>query len=284
MRWNYVKSPLRLVALSAALLTLSSPAGAADLVDDVNSLRARGCSGVAGTKAKLKQTRALDDVAKAWAKGGRLQQALEKTGYRAVNSSSMRVSGAPNEQAIINVLGEHYCKIVTNGAFTDIGIEQRGRDAWVVVATPLNLPNAKGANKIASEVLQLVNEARSKPRRCGGKSFSATEPVKLSGTLNRAALKHAEDMAKTSHFEHQGTDGSTPAQRATAAGYRWRHVAENIAAGAPDAKSVVDGWLNSPGHCVNIMGPQYREMGIAYALNPKSEAGIYWAQTFATAR
>lgn len=283
MHWNFDKARWRYI-LSAALLVLSFPVNAADLVDDVNALRSRGCAGAPGTKAKLKQTRALDEVAQVWAKGGRLQQALEKTGYRAVNSSSMRVSGAPNDAAVIQVLGEHYCKIVTNGDFTEVGIEQRGRDAWVVVATPLNLPSAKSANSIAREVLQLVNEARSKARRCGGKSFAATEPVKLSMTLNQAAMKHAQDMAKNSHFEHQGTDGSTPAQRATAAGYRWRHVAENIAAGAPDAASVVTGWLNSPGHCVNIMGPQYREMGIAYALNDQSEAGIYWAQTFATAR
>jgi uncharacterized protein YkwD len=257
---------------------------AADLVDYVNVLRSRGCSGAAGTPTRLRQTRALDAVAKEWAKGGRLQQALERTGYRALNSSSMRVSGAANDQAIVGILAEHYCRIVTNRAFTDIGVERRGRDAWMVVATPLNLPSAKEANAIAREVLELVNEARSKPRKCGRNSFEAAKPLTLSATLNKAALQHAQDMARNSHFEHEGTDGSTPSDRATRAGYRWRHVAENIAAGAPSAQTVVDGWLKSPGHCVNIMGQQYREMGIAFALNPKSEAGIYWAQTFATAR
>jgi uncharacterized protein YkwD len=61
-------------------------------------------------------------------------------------------------------------------------------------------------------------------------------------------------------------------------------VGENIAAGqqAPDA--AVDGWLRSPPHCANLMGPQYTEMGIAFAVQPTSEAGIYWVQMFGTPR
>jgi hypothetical protein len=158
----------RIVALIVLVSACAATQHAfADLADSVNTLRARGCSSAGGAPTKLKRTRALDAVAKEWSKGGRLQQALERTGYRAVNSSSMRVSGAANEQAILAILAEHYCRIVTNSAFTDIGIEQRGRDAWMVVATPLNLPSAKDANKIAREVLELVNEARSKPRKCG---------------------------------------------------------------------------------------------------------------------
>jgi uncharacterized protein YkwD len=102
--------------------------------------------------------------------------------------------------------------------------------------------------------------------------------------LNRAALIHAQDMARHDHFEHVGTDGSTPAERVARVGYRWRNVAENIAAGAPTAATVVDGWIKSPGHCANIMGAEYKEMGIAFATEAKSEAGIYWSQEFATSR
>lgn len=273
---------LRLIV--AIAICVAPSLAAADLIDSVNALRARGCAGASGNPARLKQNRALDAVAKEWSKGGRLQAALERTDYRAMNSSSMRVSGASNEKAILAVLGENYCSIVTDSAFSEIGLERRGRDVWLVVATPLNLPATKDANRVAQDVLELVNAARSKPRKCGRTSYEAAPPVKLSATLNKAASIHAQDMARNSHFEHQGTDGSSPAHRATRVGYRWQHIAENIAAGAPTAQSVVDGWLKSPGHCVNIMGAQYREMGIAFALNSKSNAGIYWAQTFATSR
>jgi uncharacterized protein YkwD len=257
---------------------------AADIVDQVNALRTRGCAGSTAAPTKLEQTRALDAVAKEWSKGGRLQQAIETIGYRALNASSMRISGAPNDQAVVKALARRYCTIVTDRAFTDIGVATRGRDVWLVVATPMEFPSARDANRVANEVLALVNAARAKPRKCGPTSFMPAPALTLSAALNKAALTHARDMAKHDHFEHHGTDGSSPADRATRAGYRWRHVAENIAAGAPTARDVVQGWLDSPGHCANIMGAQHREMGIAYAVNHKSRTGIYWAQTFATAR
>jgi uncharacterized protein YkwD len=262
----------------------SSDGAAANLVDSINSLRAHGCAAGSGTGNKLKQTRALDEVAKEWSKGGRLKQALERAEYRAANSSSMRVSGAPDDRAIVGVLASNYCQVVTDPTFTEIGMQRRGRDVWMVVAAPLNLPSTKDAKAVEREVLQRVNAARSQARRCGGTSYQAAPPVALSSMLNRAALLHAQDMARNSHFEHEGTDGSTPAERITRVGYRWRRVAENIAAGAPTAETVVDGWLKSPGHCANIMGMEYREMGIAFAVEPKSAARIYWSQEFATQR
>jgi uncharacterized protein YkwD len=270
--------------IGVALSCIASVASAANLVDSVNALRARGCAGGSGTATKLKQTRALDAVAQEWAKGGRLQAALQRAEYRASNSSSMRVSGASDDRMIIGVLANNYCRIVTDADFTDIGIERRGRDVWLVVAAPLDFPTTKETKSIERDVLELVNQARAQARKCGNAAFKPAPPLQLSAMLNRAALAHALDMARNNHFEHEGTDGSTPADRVARAGYRWRNVAENIAAGAPNAASVVDGWLKSPGHCANIMGAQYREMGIAFALEPKSEAGIYWAQEFATAR
>jgi uncharacterized protein YkwD len=275
-----------LLATFISLLLGCTPslAAAANLTDAINALRARGCAGGSGTANKLKQTRALDAVAQEWAQGGRLKAALQRAEYRASNSSSMRVSGSTDDRMIIGVLANNYCRIVTDPTFTDIGIERRGRDVWMVVAAPLNFPTMKDTKNVEREVLERVNQVRSQPRKCGNTAFKAAPPLQLSAMLNRAALAHAQDMARNDHFEHEGTDGSTPADRVSRTGYRWRNVAENIAAGAPTAESVVDGWVKSPGHCANIMGAQYREMGIAFALQPKSEAGIYWAQEFATAR
>jgi uncharacterized protein YkwD len=269
---------------AGSLLACAAPTHAAGLADSINALRMRGCSGSKGAPEQLKQTRALNTVAKEWSKGGRLKQALDRAEYRAANSSSVRLSGPPDDQAVIGALASNYCSIVTDPAFTELGIERRGREVWMVVATPVDLPSTKDAKSVERQVLQLVNAARATARRCGATSYKAAPPVQLSAMLNRAALIHAQDMARHSHFEHEGTDGSTPSERITRVGYRWKTVAENIAAGSPNAQAVVDGWLKSPGHCANIMGAQYREMGIAFALDSKSEAGIYWAQEFATAR
>jgi len=43
---------------------------------------------------------------------------------------------------------------------------------------------------------------------------------------------------------------------------------------------VVAGWLASPGHCANLMNPAFSELGAGYAVDPKSDAGIYWTALF----
>jgi uncharacterized protein YkwD len=106
----------------------------------------------------------------------------------------------------------------------------------------------------------------------------------LSAALTRASAAHAADMAAHGFMGHEGTDGSSTGERATRAGYRWRTVGENVAAGQPDAAAVVAAWLESPGHCANIMGAQFTEMGVAFTLAPQSDLRILWAQVFAAPR
>ena len=48
---------------------------------------------------------------------------------------------------------------------------------------------------------------------------------------------------------------------------------ENIAKGHPTEKAVIEGWLNSEGHCKNIMSPMFKEMGAA-------RVSTYWTQEF----
>jgi uncharacterized protein YkwD len=89
-------------------------------------------------------------------------------------------------------------------------------------------------------------------------------------------------MANNNYFDHKDRDGRTPGDRAELAGYAGQQVGENIAAGQDTVRKVVDGWLASPGHCANLMNPQFRELGAAYAVDPKSDAGIYWTAMFGT--
>jgi uncharacterized protein YkwD len=136
---------------------------------------------------------------------------------------------------------------------------------------------------VQTRVLALVNEARARPRRCGSEAFAAARPVRLNATLQAVATAHARDMARHSYFSHTGRDGSHVNDRASRAGYPWRAIAENIAAGQVQAEAAVQGWINSPDHCATLMAPVYTEMGTAFAVN-SSSAGIYWVQVFGTAR
>ena len=274
---------MRLPATAIALVCCAlSSVAAADIDKGVNAIRQRGCENKAGVHEALRRSRGLDEVAREWSKGGRLHDAIGKTDYRVANSSSMRIEGAKNERALLQIIASNYCETVLDQQFTEIGLYQRGDTTWIVVAVPLTLPKADDMPQVAARVLELVNQARAKPRKCGAREFPRVPPLQLSPLLSRAALAHAKDMSAHKLFEHRGSDGSMPADRVARAGYNWMAVGENIAEGAANAEVVVRGWLDSPGHCTNIMGAQYQEMGLAYFTDFAHKGDIYWAQTFGT--
>jgi uncharacterized protein YkwD len=88
-------------------------------------------------------------------------------------------------------------------------------------------------------------------------------------------------MAQHHYFEHTDLAGQTPADRVRAVGYHERLVGENIAYGPASVEEAVRGWLDSPGHCENIMDPRFVEMGIAFATGHAERHGLYWVQVLA---
>lgn len=124
-----------------------------------------------------------------------------------------------------------------------------------------------------SAMLGAVNALRAEGRTCGGETFGPAEPLAWNGQLGAAAQRHSEDMAEHGHFSHTGTDGSSVGDRASAAGYEWRRVGENIARYQQTVGEVVADWAESPGHCANLMDPNYTEFGAA-------ELDRYWTQVF----
>lgn len=133
------------------------------------------------------------------------------------------------------------------------------------------------SNKV---MLTLVNNARAVTRACGTNNYPATSSVAWHCNLEQAAQGHSTSMADNDFFNHTGLDDSSPGDRITAAGYNWRTYGENIAAGYADEEAAMNAWLNSPGHCANLMNPSFTEMGEAVAENPASEYRIYWTQNF----
>lgn len=96
--------------------------------------------------------------------------------------------------------------------------------------------------------------------------------------LAEVAEAHCADMSERGYFSHGTPEGITPFDRAKAAGIAFTAVAENIAAGQPDPESVMQGWMNSPGHRKNILDPELTELGVAFVRGGRY--GIYWAQEF----
>jgi uncharacterized protein YkwD len=133
-------------------------------------------------------------------------------------------------------------------------------------------------------MLELVNRARATPRYCGSGAFNAARPVRWNYALAQASRLHAEDMARYDYFSHRGRDGSDPAARVKRAGYRYRATGENIAAGQTKPEDAMAAWMKSPEHCANLMNPAFTEMGVAFAVDSRSEMGVYWTQTFGRPR
>jgi uncharacterized protein YkwD len=146
-----------------------------------------------------------------------------------------------------------------------------------------SLPTPALSPSLATRALQLVNDVRARGTHCGDELFGPAPPVTLSGTLANVALGHASDMAEKNYFEHVDPAGQSPADRVRAVGYLEKLVGENIAYGPKSVEEVVQGWLDSPGHCENIMDPRFVEMGIGLAPG-HVKRGLYWVQVLAEPR
>lgn len=122
-------------------------------------------------------------------------------------------------------------------------------------------------------VLDRTNEARAK------ESLSPLKPNKI---LMQAARNHSSNMARQGRMEHE-LDGKTPADRASALGYVYQNLGENIASGLPlSPEDAIKTWMKSEGHRKNILGKEYQEIGIGIARNARGET--YYTQVFGRPR
>lgn len=273
---------VRLIAFILAALSCDAFA-AANLYDAVNRVRAgEGACASAQKSAPLNRHSALERAALGVARGKTLQDSLKESGYRASASLFISITGAGGSEEAVAVLEKKYCERLLRGALVDIGIHADARQLWIVMAAPFAPQIALSPEAAGERVRELVNQARAEARSCGAKAFKAAVALRWSAVLAKAALEHAQDMARHSYFSHSGRDGSTPVERVLRAGYKFRATGENIAAGQFTPEEVVAGWIKSPPHCANVMNPQYAEMGVAFVVDRNSELGVYWTQVFGT--
>lgn len=127
-------------------------------------------------------------------------------------------------------------------------------------------------------LLSLVNALRKQGCKCGNQYFRPVPALSWNEQLEKAALRHSEDMEKNNYFSHTSKRGKNTADRIEREGYEWSAYGENIFSSEgfePTEEFVIENWRKSPPHCKNMMSPDFREMGI----------GKYkgkWTQVFAT--
>lgn len=164
-----------------------------------------------------------------------------------------------------------------------IGLDRLGRSPLYVFlyAVPEGDWFARGTSgvrdldSVRAEMLARVNAARKK---------AGAQPLISNSKLDLAAQRHAEDMLARNYFAHQNPEKKTVRERATAAGYDWDRIGENIAEGQFSVDEVMDTWMNSPGHRKNILEPEFKELGVGLALGQTGRGGhrILWVQAFGT--
>jgi len=150
------------------------------------------------------------------------------------------------------------------------------------VANPKRKRGPQPLSSFKRQMLAAVNAARAGGFTCGNRKMPAVAPVVWNEQLQQAAFAHSQNMGDGDYFNHQDKAGNRVGERTYAAGYNWRAAGENIAAGQLKASVVINGWLGSKGHCLNIMDAEYSQMGMASYTNKNSYYGIYWTQVLAT--
>lgn len=118
-------------------------------------------------------------------------------------------------------------------------------------------------------ILEEVNRLRKEGCTCGDEIMPPVDPLTWNDQLEKAAIKHANDMFNSDILNHTGSDGSSLSERVENEGYRWTLIGENISWGYESVSDAVNGWKGSPGHCKNMMNGSFREMGAA-------GKGTYW--------
>jgi uncharacterized protein YkwD len=132
------------------------------------------------------------------------------------------------------------------------------------------VPQADNLSQVESAVLCLINVERV---RIG------VAPVTRSWRLDRSALFHTADMVRSHYLGHEAAGHPSLLARIRGYGYfngaTGGSYAENVGAGPGDngtARSLMNAWMNSPGHRTNLLYADFRDVGIAAVLAPPDRA------------
>jgi|GEM_PF-3557138 len=140
--------------------------------------------------------------------------------------------------------------------------------------------NSQCGSAFDQQMLAAVNKARQQGRTCGSTRYFAAMPLQLSCKLTQAAKGHSDYQAQSNRMSHTGANGSSMTSRIKATGYQGRAWSENVAYTYSDnIDQVMNNWLESPGHCKNIMSTTYTEMG-AGKQQHQSNGRRFWTQNF----
>lgn len=135
-------------------------------------------------------------------------------------------------------------------------------------------PGELGRDATARTTLCLVNHER---------TARGLRTLRADAKLRRAALRHAGDMVARRYFAHGSFVSRIKRTGWTKSRRSWT-VGENIGYGSGSLatpRSMVRAWMHSSGHRANILGRQFKMIGIGVALGaPTGGGGATYATDF----
>ncbi len=133
-------------------------------------------------------------------------------------------------------------------------------------STPEVTEPERNDQAIVNQIIALVNEERAN---------NGLQPLSNNADLSEVAYLKAVDMANNNYFDHTSPTYGSPFDMMKTFEITSLRAAENIAKGQRTAESVMNDWMNSPGHRANILNPNFNEIGIGYEKNEHT-----WVQMF----
>lgn len=116
------------------------------------------------------------------------------------------------------------------------------------------------------EVIELTNRYRAQ---------YGLSPLTADKRLCELARMKSQDMHDKRYFDHNSPTYGSPFDMMKRYGVSYRTAGENIAMGYRTAQSVVEGWMNSPGHRANILNGSFTKIGVGHFAD-----GNYCTQMF----
>jgi uncharacterized protein YkwD len=139
-------------------------------------------------------------------------------------------------------------------------------------------PRASDIEANREAILCLLNAERAK---------HGLVPLRHQPLLELASQRHSDDMVRRRYYEHETPDGVDPQMRMSAVGYAPPWTGENLYTGTGTEATplrALKGWMQSPGHRVNILRPEFSEVGVGIAYeSPKpgvTEPGAVYTTNF----
>jgi uncharacterized protein YkwD len=248
------------------------------LIQALLEVRRAGCNGRVGPSQPMRHTEGMDLLARLVVDGvSNYEERLKQAKYLAFGGSGVKLTLKSSPEATGREAAMALCSDLMEPNLTVVGVAVTKTSAHVHVAREFNPPKEGQEVEIGQRFLAKINQARQTGYKCGDRLYPAAPPLKLNDLLAKAARLHAEDVFKHPGIGHKGSDGSSPTERAQRVGYKVP-VGENLTNLSDRPEDAAQSLLQSPGHCANIMNPDFNEMGLGYFVDATKMPGIVWTQ------